>query len=285
MKWMKITSVVSAALLCASVVPHAFAASTPTEAEDQTCSYQTCMDIVEDAMEQYAIEVTDTEEYKAYIWEYTQENAFTAERLQQEFQQEFGNAAEEQAQYEARQQDVTVNCAEEVLEALNEINAENNANYLLGAGSFEDRQAYLDAISLDRNTFKAQLEAELLNGAQGEMAENLWITAPEESVIIPSPLSVRETINQTSAAVLSGPGGKSTIAQGTLTSIVFSATGNAGSYIYERIVEYKAISYGEATNGTYTYGPTGSNTTTMTLSGYMGFTQVNGQMAFSVANM
>lgn len=285
MKLAKITSIVSVALLFSAMVPSVFAESTYTAETNHTCSYQTCMDIVEDAMEQYAIDVPNVDEYKAYVWTYTQDNSFSAEQLQREFQETFGRSSANKAQYSAGEQDTVANCAEEVIEVLNEINTENHTNYVLGAGSFDERAKYVVSLSLDRDTFKSKLENELLSNQQGELVEKLRIEDPDENSTIASPLSIHEQITQHSSAILyNSISGSNTIATGDLTSIIFSATGNPGSYIYESFIGCN-MDYGAATGGGFEYGNLRETETIMTVHGYIGLSYVTGQMRFSLKNL
>lgn len=139
------------------------------------CTQGQCDRIVDRAVAEYGIEVPDITDYKAYIWEETQAQGWTARQLKAQFAADFADAPARKALNEARAADEVVNTAGEAMAVLQEINAEQYKNYQLGVGDFAARADYLDTLQLDKPSFKAQLERELDEGTTDGLVERLGI--------------------------------------------------------------------------------------------------------------
>ena len=139
------------------------------------CTQWQCERIVDRAVAEYGIEVPDTADYKAYVWQETQAQGLTARQLKAWFAADFADAPARKALNDARTADEFVNTAGEAMAVLQRINAERYKNYQLGAGKFAARADYLDTLQLDKAAFKAQLERELDEGTTGGLVERLGI--------------------------------------------------------------------------------------------------------------
>ncbi len=194
----------------------------------------------------------------------------------------------EEIDLETRQADSIINSAIEAIEALNEINTETHRCYLLEAGDFSDRMEYLDTIQLEKEAFKRQIKKELEEGTENGVVDHLGIEEYyNESTDKPQTRSVREQIHQVSMGVLTHADTDQVVVHAHLDSIVFSASGAAGSYIYERFLSYGVDNSGGLVGvECEMLSSTGSRTATLSVSGYNGnWYFFAGQVPFTVANM
>lgn len=190
---------------------------------------------------------------------------------------------------ETRRADPIINSAIEAVEVLNEINAETHRCYLLEAGDFAERAEYLDTIQLGKEQFKEQIKKELDEEISGGIVDHLGIkdyyNQPTDK---PEARSVREQIHQVAQGILFHSTDE-VVVHASLDAIVFSASGAAGSYIYERILSYEIEDSGGLYNVEYellSSTGVGTNSADLSVSGYnKNLLYFAGQVHFGVDNM
>lgn len=271
------------AVLALSLAPlGVYAQANDSQDSCNVCSREQCEDIVDDAIERYNIIVLDVDEYKDYVWSEVQTNSLSSTDLETKFRETFEHAAERLALNEARASDETINTAAEVITILDEINQENHTGYILGTGEFASRADYLDELHLNHDAFKSQLEYDLVNATPDGIAEHLGIENLNQTIPGSGARTVREEVSQTSSGILiNSTTNDNTIVHGYLNSVVFSVSGDPGSFTYERFLSHGISDYGSARSGSYTFsGSVGDRTARLHVQGYINLVGVYGDVPF-----
>ena len=129
------------------------------------CTQWQCDRIVDRAVAEYGIEVPDTADYKAYVWQETQAQGLTARQLKAWFAADFADAPARKALNDARTADEFVNTAGEAMAVLQKINAERYKNSW-GRGNLPRGRITLTHCSWTRRPLKRSWNASWTKGRQ-----------------------------------------------------------------------------------------------------------------------